>query len=122
MKHILVIEDEEDILTIIKATLEQKGYTVTVAKDAESALEILKKEIPHLIILDVMLTGGMNGYKVCKQLKEDVTFKHIPIIILSARGRKEEVELAYRVKADHFILKPFDPKNLLQKVAQLIGE
>lgn len=120
LKRILLIEDEEDIITIIKNVLEKEGYIVNVAKDGETALSLAKKQKPDFIILDIVLGGSMNGYKVCWSLKNDVLTKDVPILILSARGRKEEIELAYKAKADFFLLKPFDPRELLKKIEEAI--
>jgi len=121
MKKILIAEDSPTILEIVKNILEQEGYSVITATDGLEALTKAKKESPDLIILDLMLPK-VDGYKVCGMLKFDKNFSRIPIIILTARAGEEDKKMASDVKADEYIVKPFEPEAFLPKVKKLLKE
>ncbi len=121
MKKILIAEDSPTILAIVKNILEQEGYSVITATDGQEALTKAKKESPDLIILDLMLPK-IDGYKVCGMLKFDKNFSKIPIIILTARAGEEDKKMAADVKADEYIVKPFEPEVFLPKVKKLLKE
>jgi len=121
MKKILIAEDSPTILEIVKNILEQEGYSVITAIDGLEALAKAKKESPDLIILDLMLPK-IDGYKVCGMLKFDKNFSRIPIIILTARAGEEDKKMASDVKADEYIVKPFESEVFLPKVKKLLKE
>ena len=120
MKKILITEDSETILEIIKDTLESEGYSVVAAVDGEEALAKVKSEKPDLIVLDLMLPK-IDGYKVCAMLKFNENYKNIPIIILTARAGEADKKTGEEVKADAYITKPFEPDVLLSKVKELLN-
>jgi two-component system, OmpR family, alkaline phosphatase synthesis response regulator PhoP len=120
-KRILLIEDEEDIITTLVFRLESEGYEVITAMDGEAGLDKAKKEKPDLILLDLMLPK-MNGYKICVNLKGDSAFKHIPIIILTARAEEADRKKSEEVGADAYITKPFEPSVLLGKIKELLQD
>ena len=120
-KRILIIEDEQDIITTLIFRLEAEGYEIITAMDGEDGLDKAKKEKPDLILLDLMLPK-MNGYKVCALLKSDSRFKHIPIIIFTARAEKADRKKSAEAGADAYITKPFEPPVLLAKIKELLGE
>ena len=119
-KKILVVDDEADIVTMIQMRLEAGGYEVISASDGNSGYSRAKSENPDLIILDVMLPG-MDGYKVCRLLKFDQKYKRIPIIMLTAKGGKEDQDLSRQVGAELFLNKPPELKELLAKVNELLN-
>ncbi len=119
-KKILVVDDEEDIVTTIKMRLEASGYEVIAASDGNAAYEKAKAESPDLIILDLMLPG-MDGYQVCRLLKFDDYYKGIPIIMLTAQSQKEDREWGQKVGADLYLTKPFEPKELVEKIKEFLG-
>jgi two-component system alkaline phosphatase synthesis response regulator PhoP len=121
MKKILIAEDSPTILEIVKNILEQEGYSVITAIDGLEALAKAKKESPDLIILDLMLPK-IDGYKVCGMLKFDKNFSRIPIMILTARAGEEDKKMAADVKADEYIVKPFEQEVFLPKVKKLLKE
>ena len=121
MKKILIAEDSPTILEIVKNILEQEGYSVITAIDGQEALTKAKKESPDLIILDLVLPK-IDGYKVCGMLKFDKNFSKIPVIILTARAGEEDKKMAADVKADEYIVKPFEPEVFLPKVKKLLKE
>ncbi|MBM3248607.1 MAG: response regulator [Candidatus Omnitrophica bacterium] len=120
-KRILLVDDEPDVVKIVKFRLEENDYEVLVATDGQEALEKARKEKPDLIILDLMLPK-MDGYKVCRMLKFDEKYKHIPIIIFTARGQDLDKKVGYDVGASEYIIKPFEPQVLLAKIKDLLAE
>lgn len=118
-KKILVAEDSPTILEIIKLSLEGYGYAVITAVDGKEALDKAKSESPDLIILDLMLPK-IDGYKVCGMLKFDGRYSKIPVIMLTARAGKADKDMGEEVKADAYIVKPFEPDVLFSKIKELI--
>lgn len=114
-KKILVVDDEPDITRLVEFTLKKRGFEVLVAGDGFSGVEIAKKERPDLILMDIMMPG-MNGYEACRCLKAEAETKSIPILALSAKTQRSEVEEVLRNGADGFISKPFTPSELVEKV------
>jgi len=112
---ILVVDDETPIVELIKFNLEREGYKVLEAFDGIRALEIIKKEIPDLIILDIMLPG-MSGLEVCKHIRNYEKTAEIPIIMLSARGEEVDKILGLELGADDYMVKPFSPRELVARV------
>lgn len=118
-KTILIIEDEENLVELLKYRLEANGYKVESALDGVSGLDKVKKLHPSLVILDIMLPK-MHGYDVCRLMGEDKKIKKIPIIILSAHARARELEGMRNCGADSFIEKPFEPSELLDEIERLL--
>lgn len=118
-KKILAVDDEVDILSMLKMRLAATGYDVITADDGKIAYDKAKSELPDLIILDLMLPG-MDGYQVCRLLKFDEKYRHIPIIMLTAKGQKEDKEWGEKVGANLYMTKPFDAKELLDKIKELL--
>src|SRR3990172_3868156 len=109
MMKILVVDDEKDILTLLEYNLKKAGFKVISAQDGPDALALSKKEKPDLIILDIMLPG-MEGTEVCKILKGEEGTRHIPIIMLTAKGEEIDRIVEFELGAADFILKPFSPR------------
>ena len=116
---ILVVDDEKDIVELIQYNLEREGFNVVPTYDGEKALEILDKESPHLILLDLMLPG-MDGLEVCRLIKEDPKSKHIPIIFLTAKGEESDVIVGLQLGADDYVTKPFSPKVLVARIKAVL--
>lgn len=121
MKNILVIEDVEDHLEIVKLILEQHGYNVLTASNGKLGIDSIRNNKPGLVILDVMLPE-INGYEVCKLSKADPSTKSIPIIMLSVRSNPEDVEAGYSSGANEYMTKPFNLEELIKKVKKHLGE
>jgi two-component system alkaline phosphatase synthesis response regulator PhoP len=115
MSKILIIEDEKNILELVRFNLEREGFQVISSMDGARGLEMAQEEIPDLIILDVMLPG-MNGLEVCRELHQDPSTSNIPVIILSARAEELDKVLGLEMGADDYIVKPFSPRELLARV------
>ncbi len=110
-KNFLIIEDNRDIAYQLQVRLEAKGYRVHVAYNGNDGLRQARSLKPDLILLDLMLPD-IDGYKICRMLKFDVEYEHIPIIILSGRTLQEDRELAAETGANAYLTKPIDWKEL----------
>lgn len=121
-KKILVIDDEADVVNLVKFRLEFQDYYVIPLYTSIRSLEIAKRERPDLILLDVMMPDK-DGYDVCKELRSDEATKNIPIILFTAKqDQKNELKKgAETVGADDHILKPFDMAELFSKIKDLIN-
>lgn len=119
MAHILVAEDERDIRELIAFTLQFAGHTITQARNGEEALAMAQERTPDLIMTDVRMPK-MTGYEVIRALKDIEAVKDIPVIILSAKGQDEEVEAGRDAGAVDYILKPFAPDELTQRVGEIL--
>ena len=115
----LIVDDEPELMEMVVLRLEANDYQVISAFDGEEGLDKARTEKPDLIILDLMLPK-IEGYKVCRLLKFDERYKHIPIILFTARALQSDIKLGAEVGADAYITKPFEPDMLLAKVAQLL--
>ncbi len=121
-KKILIIEDEEILLNLLQKKLTQEGYEVTIAKDGVDGIEEVRKEIPDLILLDIIMPR-MGGFEVMKELQKDKSFSKIPIIIISNSGQPVELDLAQKLGARDWLIKTdFDPQEVLDKVTKQIGK
>lgn len=120
-KRILVVDDERELVDLLKIRLQANGYEVLAGYDGKEGLEKARKEAPDLIILDLMLPK-MDGYKVCGLLKADTRYSKIPIIMFTARAQEEDRKLGEEVNADAYVTKPFEPNTLLSEVKKLLGE
>lgn len=115
MSKILVVDDEENIIELVRFNLEREGYQVLVARDGNSALELARSETPALVLLDIMLPG-QDGLSVCRILQQDEQTRYIPVIMLSARGEELDKVLGLEMGADDYVTKPFSPRELLARV------
>ena len=119
MNKILVVEDEPDILEMVRYNLAQAGLDVETAEDAESALQHIREGLPDLIVLDLMLPG-IDGLDMCRELKQDARTRPVPILMLTAR--KEEVDriVGLELGADDYVVKPFSPRELVLRVRAIL--
>ena len=119
-KRILVVDDETEFVKAVEIELKHADYEVITAYDGQEALERARREMPDLILLDLMLPT-LNGYKVCRMLKFDEKYKNIPIILFTARAEESDKKMGMDVGADAYIIKPFEPQVLLDKIKELLG-
>lgn len=120
MPRILIVDDDKDLLTIVKSFLTKKGYDVAIFSDWNLALESLHTSPPQVILLDVFLTG-VDGLEVCRTLKSTAYTKHIPVIILSGYPRIAESAI-YEYGANDFISKPFEVNELVSTIHKVISK
>ncbi|MGE5611828.1 MAG: response regulator transcription factor [Bacillota bacterium] len=116
---ILVIDDEKDLLELVRYTLEKDGFDVICAADGRSGLEIASKHHPDLIVLDVMMPG-LDGLDVCQQLRSDERTARVPIIMLTARATEADRIVGLEMGADDYVTKPFSPRELLARVKAVL--
>jgi DNA-binding response OmpR family regulator len=120
MSYILMAEDERDILIMLRRKLEMSGYTnIRTTGDGQEALQMALAERPDLLILDVMLPG-MDGLSICAEVKENYAENPPPVIVISARGQKIDIERAREAGADHYMVKPFSPRDLVIQIQEWI--
>jgi two-component system phosphate regulon response regulator PhoB len=119
MQKILVVEDEVDIADLIRYNLERAGYQVLKAHDGITATELVLKERPDLVVLDLMLPGR-NGVGVFKEMKRDMRTSQIPVIMLTARAQTEDRIQGLELGADDYMTKPFSPKELVLRVNAIL--
>jgi two-component system, OmpR family, response regulator len=115
-QKILVVDDEKQIVEIVKAYLERDGYAVIMAYDGPSAIALAQKEHPDLIVLDLMLPG-ISGWDVCRILRKESS---VPIIMLTARDDTTDKIVGLELGADDYVTKPFDPKELLSRIKAVL--
>jgi two-component system phosphate regulon response regulator PhoB len=116
---ILVVDDEEDILELLDYNLSRHGYAVSRAASGEAALEAMRADPPHLVILDLMLPG-LDGLEVCRILKKDERTASVPVLMLTARGEEADIVTGLELGADDYITKPFSPRVLLARVKAVL--
>lgn len=116
---ILIVEDEESLLKLESILLTSKGYKVTGVMDGPSALEEVARSRPDLVILDIMLPG-IDGFEVCRRIKEDASFRGIKVIMLTAKKNKQDMERGMQAGADAYITKPFKSAFLIESIERLL--
>lgn len=118
-EKILVVDDEQDLVKLIRYHLEKDGYKVLCAYNGDDALFLTRKERPELIILDLMLPG-IDGLEICKKLKADQELAHTAIVMLTAKGEESDITLGLKLGADDYMTKPFSPKELVARVQAVL--
>ena len=116
---ILLVDDEPDVVEIIRYNLDKEGYKLITASNGKEALDKAKKNIPHLIIMDVMMPK-MDGIEACEQLRNDTRFNETVIMFLTARGEDYSHIAAFEAGADDYVTKPIKPKVIVSKVKALL--
>jgi DNA-binding response OmpR family regulator len=119
MKRILIVEDQAEIRELIRLTLELDDWDIHEAQDGPTGLEIARKVQPDVVLLDVMMPGGMDGFAVCERLRADPGMKRTSVVMLTALGRNEDRTRGMKVGADAYLAKPFSPRNLLAVIERL---
>jgi len=117
---VLVVDDEVYILHILDFILGAESYDVVTATNGEQALQKVRDEKPDLVILDIMMPK-LDGYETCRMIKNDAATKHIPVILLTAKGREIDQKLGREVGANDYITKPFSPNKLIERVQAILG-
>ena len=120
-KRILIADDEPNIVAAIEYLLQQSGYEVQVAYNGEEAMRLVEAYIPDLVLLDVM-RPKKSGYEVCTRIRERADWRHIKIVMLSAKGRETEVNKGLLMGADLYVTKPFSTRDLIGKIKGLLEQ
>ena len=118
-KKIVIADDEPSIVAALEFLLQRNGYEVHVARNGEEAIKLVEDCAPDLVLLDVMMPVR-SGYEVCKRIRERADWRHIKIIMLSAKGRDAEINKGLAIGADLYVTKPFSTRDLMHKISQLL--
>jgi DNA-binding response OmpR family regulator len=121
MARILIAEDERDIRDLIAFTLRFAGHEVIATANGEEALNMALQTVPDLILLDVRMPR-MTGYEACRQIKAADKTSNIPVVFLSAKGQESEVQTGLAAGATEYILKPFSPDNLTERIRDILQQ
>src|SRR6202158_5656433 len=119
MKRILVVEDDKDIVELVRYNLEKDGYQVGASGDGATGLAQLRKTPPDLLILDLMLPK-LSGLEICKEVRKDVSLNRLPILILTAKGEEADRVVGLELGHDDYVTKPFSPRALAARVKALL--
>jgi two-component system alkaline phosphatase synthesis response regulator PhoP len=120
-RTVLVVDDEAYIVTSLEYVLQNAGFEVVVAYDGEEALAKVAEVVPDLVILDLMMPK-LDGFEVCKKIRESPLWEGVRIIILTAKGRDTERKKGMSLGADDYMTKPFSTRDILNRVKELLGE
>ena len=118
-QSVLVVEDEEDIIEVIRFNLEKEGYEVNQALSGEKALQVIENNLPSLVLLDLMLPG-INGLDLCRIFKQNDRTKAIPVIMLTAKSEDADIVAGLEMGAEDYITKPFSPRVLVARVRTIL--
>ena len=118
-KKVLIVDDEQNIAISVEYLMRREGFDVSVAKDGEEGLAMIRSTKPDLVLLDVMMPK-MDGFQVCSEVRADASLAGVRIIMLTAKGREAEVEKGLSLGADAYIPKPFSTSDLVSRVNALL--
>lgn len=117
---ILIVDDEPNIVISLEFLLKREGYTVVIARDGQEAIEAIERERPDLVLLDVMMPKK-SGFEVCQDVRTNDALQATKILMLTAKGRDTDVAKGLALGADAYMTKPFSTRDLVQKVASMLG-
>jgi len=120
-KKILIVEDEESLLKLESILLTSKGYAVNGVSNGQAALDAIAEEKPDLVLLDIMLPE-MDGFEVCRRIKEAKETRHIPVIMLTAKKSREDMARGETVGADWYITKPFKSAMVIETIQRFLAK
>lgn len=120
MAKILIADDEKDIRDLIKMILELSGHQVAATKNGEEAVAMVGDTMPDLILLDMRMPK-LSGLEACEMIKSQPATAHIPVVFLSGNESSDDLDAAQSVGANGFITKPFDPQDLIGRIAEFLG-
>jgi DNA-binding response OmpR family regulator len=117
---VLVADDDEDILVLVRTVLERAGYEVVVARDGAEAVAAAQERCPDLAVLDVSMPE-LDGLEVLRRLRADASTSDVPVLLLSARVQEDDVARGFATGANGYVQKPFSPRELSDRVSELLG-
>lgn len=120
-KRILIVDDQDELRKLVRMTLEYADYELYEAENGTQALESLAVVQPELVVLDVMMPGRLDGFQVCESIKSHPDTKNIWVLMLSAKSQKTDLEMGRHAGADAYLVKPFSPLELINKVEMLLA-
>ena len=119
MERVLIVDDDPDIVRLVRYNLSHSGYEVQSAGTGREALELVQKQPPDLVVLDVMLPD-VDGLEVCRTLRQQASSRRIPILMLTARGEEIDRVVGFELGADDYVAKPFSPRELVLRVKSIL--
>ena len=117
--RVLIADDEANLLISLEYLLQREGYEVSLARDGDQAMSMIRQQQPDLVVLDASMPG-QSGYEVCQQVRADPALRHLRIVMLSAKARATDIAKGKALGADAFIVKPFSTDDLLNQVRLLL--
>jgi DNA-binding response OmpR family regulator len=120
LKKILVVDDDPYILMSLEFLMKKNGYEVMVARNGTEALDLVEKQIPDLVLLDIMMPD-VDGYEICKHIKKSAKLKHSKVVFMSAKSKEVDIQKGYDLGASLYVTKPFSTRELVKKVNELIA-
>lgn len=118
---VLIVDDHVEIRKLLRITLSTGGYKLLEADNGRAALDMALASKPSLVLLDVMMPGDLDGFRVCEKIKSDPSLMDTKVILLTARGQRTDLETGMQAGADAYLTKPFSPLELLDTIGQLLG-
>jgi two-component system, OmpR family, alkaline phosphatase synthesis response regulator PhoP len=118
--RILIADDEENIVISLEFLMKREGFEVLIATDGEQAVEMIRRERPDLVLLDVMMPKK-SGFEVCQEIKSDPELHAVRILMLTAKGRETEVAKGLALGADSYVTKPFSTKELVERIRGMLA-
>ncbi|MCP5318635.1 MAG: response regulator [Chromatiaceae bacterium] len=115
-RKVLIVDDNAGLRKLIRLTLKTAGFQLLEAENGDDALRMTKSHLPDFVLLDVMMPGSMDGYQVCSAIKNDPSLRHVRVFILSARAQQADLDAGRQAGAEHYLVKPFSPVELLKLV------
>jgi CheY-like chemotaxis protein len=112
LKKVLVVDDDPYILMSLEFLMKKNGYDVMVARNGTEALELVEKQVPHLVLLDIMMPD-VDGYEICRYIKKSPELKHTKVVFMSAKTKEADIQKGYDLGASLYITKPFSTRELL---------
>ena len=120
-KKILIVEDQADIRMLIRMTLELGDVEIHEADNGDGGWNMVNAIRPDIVLLDVMMPGSLDGYQVCQKIKADPEVRHIPVVMLTARGQMSDFQAGRQAGADAYLTKPFSPLELMDTVERILS-
>lgn len=117
---ILIADDDEDILALVRAVLERAGHEVVAVRDGAKALASVRERRPHLAVLDITMPE-LDGLEVLRRLRADAATNELPVVLLSAQAQEADVERGFATGASAYVKKPFSPRELVERVSELLA-
>jgi DNA-binding response OmpR family regulator len=118
-KKILVVDDDPYILLSLEFLMKKNGFDVMVARNGTEALEIVEKQVPDIVLLDIMMPD-VDGYAICKHIKSSKKLKEAKVVFMSAKSKETDIQKGYDLGASLYVTKPFSTRHLLKQVQELI--
>lgn len=115
-KRILIVDDQDELRKLIRMTLELEEHELHEATNGQQALDMVSEIQPDIVIMDVMMPGGVDGYEACRQIKDSLETRDIFVILLTARGQQADIDQGLAAGANTYLVKPFSPLELISQV------